>query len=100
MDNDNLDAGQLADKILKILDKFDDKSGLHRKDESFVALDANRYELTIKLLSPFGQGLSREMVESTNELQQRVNHWMGMQRALAQLGSVRLIITPIIEDNE
>ena len=88
------DAGQLAERIHHLLERFERSSGQHQRDESFVAVDANRYAVVVKLHSPFGNGVTTERVASTNELQQRINHWIGVQRELGRLGAVRLVITP------
>jgi hypothetical protein len=98
MDEFDLDANKLAERIGRLLDRFEQTSGQHQRDESFVAVDAKRYTIAIKLRSPFGNGAATEQVASTNELQQRVNHWIGVQRQLGLLGAVRLVLTPDVED--
>lgn len=94
------EAQKLAERIQRLLARFERSSGHHQKDESFVAVDAVRYALTIKLQSPFGNGLTSEEVNSTNELQQRINHWIGVQRKLGELGAVRIVITPEMDLEE
>ena len=94
MDDFDQDANKLAERIGRLLERFEQTSGHHQRDESFVAVDAAHYTVSIKLRSPFGNGATLEQVASTNELQQRVNYWIGVQRQLGLLGAVRLIITP------
>ena len=91
------DAAELSSRIQTLLEQFDQASGRHQRDESFVAVDAVGYELLIKLQSPFGNGQTAERVASTNELQQRINHWLAVQRDLGRLGSVRIVITPSLD---
>ncbi len=93
------DAQKLAERIHKLMEKFEKSSSQHLKDESFVALDASSYTLLIKLHSPFGNGETVEKLASTNELQQRINHWISVQRELGDLGAVRVIITPDVEQD-
>ncbi|MBN2494807.1 MAG: hypothetical protein JXR96_09475 [Deltaproteobacteria bacterium] len=93
------DARRLVERIQHVLERFEKSSGQHQRDESYVAVDAMRYSLVIKVASPFGQGEADEVVESTNELQQRVNYWLTVQRELGKLGSVRIVLTPIIDDD-
>ncbi len=94
------EAQKLAERIERLLERFEQSSGHHQRDESFVAVDASTYSLIIKLQSPFGNGVTTEVVVSTNELQQRINHWMGVQRQLGRLGAVRIIITPEVGEEE
>lgn len=91
------DAQKLADRIHRLMEKFERSSTQHLKDESFLALDSNSYTLLVKLHSPFGNGETAEELTSTNELQQRINYWIGIQRQLGKLGAVRLVITPDVE---
>lgn len=99
MNDFDQDANKLAERIGRLLERFEHSSGQHQRDESFVALDAQHYTLVIKLRSPFGDGETSEQVHSTNELQQRVNHWIGVQRRLGTLGAVRMVITPHVDQD-
>ncbi len=91
------DAQKLADRIHRLMEKFEQSSNQHLRDESFLALDSSSYTLLVKLHSPFGNGQSAEVVNSTNELQQRINHWIGVQRQLGDLAAIRVIITQDVE---
>jgi hypothetical protein len=92
------DARELAERLLGSLGRFEQASS--QRDESFVAVDAAIYRLSVKLTSPFGQGETHERMASTNELQQRVNHWLAVQRGLGRLAAIRLVITPDLESQE
>ncbi|HOX42827.1 MAG TPA: hypothetical protein PK668_04470 [Myxococcota bacterium] len=94
------DARELAEHLLGLLGRFELASSQHQRDESFVAVDATRYRLRVKLASPFGQGESQEQVASTNELQQRLNHWLAVQRELGRLAAIRLVLTPDLDAQE
>ncbi len=92
------DARAEAERLLGLLERLE-RTAVQR-DESFVAVDATAYRLHVKLSGPFGRAESQERVASTNELQQRVNHWLGVQRGLGRLAAVRLVITPDLEAQE
>ena len=94
------DAQKLLKKIQCLFAEFEKKSSHHQRDESFLSVDSTKYTVTAKVRSPFGNGQSHEEIVSTNELQQRINYWLGLQRELGRAVSIRLIITPDIETVE
>lgn len=92
------DGEELVRAIRAILKEFEKSSELHQQDESFVAVDNLRYTMTAKIHSPFGDGEWVESIASSNELQQYINRWMGVQRELGRLVSIRLVVTPSLEE--
>jgi hypothetical protein len=91
------DANGQAARLQALLARLDQAAGQQLREESFLAVDATGYRLVVKIQSPYGQGESHEAVGSTNELQQRVNRWLAVQRDLGRLATVRLVITPVLD---
>ena len=84
------DVGQILTELKDLLDAFSKNAGEHQSNESFLAVDASRYTLIAKVKSPLGSGESVEVAESTNELQERINAWLRIQRDFGKWISVRL----------
>jgi hypothetical protein len=92
-----LDAWEIVAELRAALDDDEQRVRIHQSDESFVAVDAQPYELLVKLESPTGCGEHRERLASTAELQPHLNRWMAFQRELGRLVALRLVITPLLK---